>query len=72
MPVIIEKEDYDLWLDPGITDPAKMADLLKPFDSRKMRIYPVSSKVNNVKNDVPECMEEVTVGEEGSSQSNLF
>jgi putative SOS response-associated peptidase YedK len=72
MPVVIEKEDYDLWLDPDMTDPVKLADLLKSFDSRKMRIYPVSSAVNSVKNDVPECAEEVTVDDESSSQGNLF
>jgi putative SOS response-associated peptidase YedK len=45
MPVIIaKKDDYDLWLDPGVTDPAKVADL--------MRLYPVSSTVGNVKNSV--------------------
>jgi putative SOS response-associated peptidase YedK len=31
MPVIIQPGDYDLWLDPGVTDPAQVADLLKPF-----------------------------------------
>ncbi len=72
MPVVIEKKDYDLWLDPGMTDPVKLADLLKSFDSRNMRIYPVSSAVNSVKNDVPECAEEVTVDDESSSQGNLF
>ncbi|HEY6249597.1 MAG TPA: SOS response-associated peptidase, partial [Candidatus Angelobacter sp.] len=32
MPAILRREDYDLWLDPGITDPAKITDLLAPFD----------------------------------------
>lgn len=31
MPVIIEKDDYDLWLDPGMTNPAKLTDLVQPF-----------------------------------------
>ena len=34
MPVILQPNAYDLWLDPGVTDPAKVADLLKPFDAR--------------------------------------
>lgn len=29
MPVIIEKDDYDLWLDPGVTDSGKVSDLLR-------------------------------------------
>jgi putative SOS response-associated peptidase YedK len=31
MPAILRPDDYDLWLDPGITDPARVADLLAPF-----------------------------------------
>jgi putative SOS response-associated peptidase YedK len=46
MPVILQPSDFDLWLDPGITDPARVGDLLRPFDPRLMRIYPVSSTVN--------------------------
>lgn len=70
MPVILCPEDYDLWLNPGVTDPAKVADLLKPLDPRLMRVYPVSSTVNKVENDGPECAEESTL--EGSEQPRLF
>ncbi len=59
MPVILRREDYDLWLDPGISDPARTADLLSPFDSRKMKSYPVSTRVNSVHNDDPECAQEI-------------
>jgi putative SOS response-associated peptidase YedK len=72
MPVIIEKDDYDLWLDPGMTDPDKLTVLLKPFDSQKMRVYPVSSTVSSVKNDGPECAEESVSVQEGPAQSTLF
>jgi putative SOS response-associated peptidase YedK len=63
--------DYDLWLDSGVTDPAKVAGLMKPFDSRLMRVYPVSSTVSNVKNDGPECAEEID-GVHHAEQSSLF
>jgi putative SOS response-associated peptidase YedK len=72
MPVIIANDDYDLWLDPGVTDPAKVADLMKPFDSRLMRMYPVSSKVGRVKNDGPECAEESEAVSDETAQSSLF
>jgi len=72
MPVILQPSDYDLWLDPGVTDPAKVADLLKPFDARFMRVYPVSSTVNKVGNDVPECAAESGTVEESSAQQPLF
>jgi len=71
IPVILKKEDYDLWLDPGVTDPAKVADVLKPFDARLMRKYPVSTLVNKVENDGPECVQEIEIGT-CSTQSNLF
>ena len=73
MPVILRPDDYDLWLDPGVTDPARMAPLLKPFDARLMRMYPVSSRVNNVKYDDPECAREVIPEQPGPlEQKTLF
>lgn len=61
MPVILRREDYDLWLDPGVTNPKLVSELLRPFDARLMKMYPVSTLVNNVKNDSPECAEPVKV-----------
>jgi putative SOS response-associated peptidase YedK len=59
MPVILQPEDYDLWLDPGITTPARLQHLLRPFDAALMRKYPVSSKVGNPQFDSSECATEV-------------
>jgi putative SOS response-associated peptidase YedK len=71
MPVILLPEDYDLWLDPGVTDPQRVAGLLKPLDARLMRKYPVSSTVNKVENDGPECAQEVEA-ELSVAQAGLF
>jgi putative SOS response-associated peptidase YedK len=51
MPVILDPDGYDLWLDPGMTDMAVASELLKPYDSRLMRSYPVSARINHVAND---------------------
>jgi putative SOS response-associated peptidase YedK len=51
MPAILNEEDYDRWLDPGITDPERVADCLKPFDPKLMKKYPVSNRVNRPEND---------------------
>ena len=59
MPVILKPEDYDMWLDPGMTNPAGVADLLRPFDARLMKKYPVSTRVGNADNDDPECIREI-------------
>jgi putative SOS response-associated peptidase YedK len=72
MPVILSPDAYDLWLDPGVTDPAKVADLLQPFSARLMRVYPVSAAVNKVENDGPECAEESSAEDESSAQRTLF
>ena len=61
MPAILATEDYDLWLDPGVTDPARIADCVKPFDPRLMKKYPVSARVNRPENDGPECAQEVPI-----------
>jgi putative SOS response-associated peptidase YedK len=55
MPVILHPDDYDLWLDPGMNDVQAVSDLLKPYDARLMRCYPVSMRVNHVANDDDEC-----------------
>jgi len=55
MPVILERESYDLWLDPGMQDTAAAQDLLKPYDAALMRSYPISTRINNVGNDDEAC-----------------
>jgi putative SOS response-associated peptidase YedK len=55
MPVILNPDAYDLWLDPGFADVAAVSELLKPFDARLMKSYPVSARVGNVANDDAEC-----------------
>jgi putative SOS response-associated peptidase YedK len=55
MPVILNPDSYDLWLDPGMTDVRAAADLLRPYDARLMRCYPVSSRINHVANDDEAC-----------------
>jgi putative SOS response-associated peptidase YedK len=55
MPVILDPDDYDLWLDPGMRDAKAVTDLLKPFDAKLMGCYPVSVRVNQVTNDDEEC-----------------
>jgi len=70
MPVILRKDDYDLWLDPEMTNIETLSDLLKPFDARSMRSYAVNSRVNQVQNDDPECSAPVAL--ESAPQGRLF
>ena len=72
MPVILQPDDYDMWLDPGVTDPARVSDLLRPFDGRWMRLYPVGSRVNKVENEGPECAQEIPLTDDAPEQATLF
>ena len=69
MPVIIDPDGYDLWLDPGMQNVAAISELLKPYDAMLMRCYPVSNRVNHVGNDDVECSQPVEVAE---TQDRLF
>lgn len=55
MPVIIEPEDYGMWLDPG-PRPTDSLHLFRSYPAEKMQAYPVSTLVNNPRNDVADCV----------------
>ena len=65
IPVILDPDSYDLWLDPGM----KEAELLKPYDTRLMRCYPISTRINRVANDDEECSAPVELAQ---IQNRLF
>ncbi|QTH41828.1 SOS response-associated peptidase [Cohnella sp. LGH] len=58
MPVILHPEDEAFWLDRSNSDTKALTALLKPYPADKMRAYPVSPIVGNVKNDSEECIAE--------------
>src|SRR5579863_6706080 len=59
MPAILRTEDYDLWLDPGVKEAARVTDCLQPFNPRLMKKYPVGTRVNRAENDDQDCAREV-------------
>jgi putative SOS response-associated peptidase YedK len=58
MPVILRREDEAEWLDPDVTDPGIVA-LLQPYPAEATVAQPVSSAVNNTRNNGPELIEPV-------------
>jgi putative SOS response-associated peptidase YedK len=56
MPVILNPEDYELWLDRGVQETERLQTLLGPYASAGMRTYVVSRYVNSPRNDGPECI----------------
>jgi putative SOS response-associated peptidase YedK len=69
MPVILRKDDYDVWLDPGMTNVQVISELLKAYDARLMRSYPISTRINHVANDDEDCSRSVELVE---TQDRLF
>lgn len=69
MPVILGPDSYDQWLDPGMQNVSVISDLLKPFDARLMRCYPVSNRVKNVGNDDEQCLKAIELAD---VQKELF
>ncbi len=59
MPVIIEPEDYGVWLDPKADPKRELPHLLRPYRDGSLTAYPVSTTVNYAGNDVPACIEPI-------------
>jgi len=59
MPVIVDPNDYGLWMDPEVQEP----DLVSPVIDRNLggalEFYPVSAHVNDVRHDDPRCLEAI-------------
>jgi putative SOS response-associated peptidase YedK len=69
MPVILDPDCYDLWLDPGMKNVSAVSELLKPYDAAVMRRYPISPRINHVVNDDAECSVPLEIAQ---TQNDLF
>jgi putative SOS response-associated peptidase YedK len=56
MPVILGEANYDTWLDPELQDRQTLQRLLRSFNPDRMSARPVSTYVNNARNEGPECI----------------
>ncbi|GIW94550.1 MAG: DUF159 family protein [Pirellulaceae bacterium] len=61
MPVILEPEHYQRWLDPANHDVSSLQQLLVPNEQQPLRADPVSTYVNQVRNEGPRCIEAVAL-----------
>ena len=59
MPVILEREDYEEWLDPSVQKADALLHLMRPFSGAEMRAVPVNKVVNNARNEGPGCVEPI-------------
>ncbi|MEN8196793.1 MAG: SOS response-associated peptidase family protein, partial [Pseudomonadota bacterium] len=59
MPSILEPKDYARWLDPATHDAALRVMAKRTYPNKKTRFCRVSTAVNAVRNDGPECVAEL-------------
>lgn len=71
MPMLVHRDSWGGWLDPGVTDRDRLLGLLAPAAPGNLEAYPVSRAVGNVRNNGPELVEplplEDAVGGAGES-----
>lgn len=56
MPVILTQENEKIWLDQDVTETAQLKSLMVPYEAAFMNAYPISSFVNNARNEGQEIL----------------
>ena len=56
MPMLVEPQNWDKWLDPRIDDQDVLQQLLVPAAPGRLEAYAVSTEVNDVRNNGPELI----------------
>ena len=56
MPLFLEPDAFDAWLDPAPKPPEQLLELLIPAAPGRLDAYPVSTEVNNVANNGPDLI----------------
>jgi putative SOS response-associated peptidase YedK len=67
MPVILHEKDYPRWL----SDEVDASDLMVPFPSAQMKIWPVSTRVNKAGNEGADLLDRVEL-EDGGPPDTLL
>jgi putative SOS response-associated peptidase YedK len=56
MPMFVERQRYAAWLDPRLDSPDQLRSLLVPAAPGRLEATPVSTAVNNVRNNGPDLV----------------
>ncbi|GGD28762.1 SOS response-associated peptidase [Nocardioides daphniae] len=80
MPLMVERERWDDWLDPALGEVEQVGDLLVPAAPGVLEAYPVSTAVGNHRNNGPQLVEPLPLedvaghdtGAEGEGEDALF
>lgn len=57
MPVVLDREAEQMWLDPSLDDPRAALSYLRPEPPEAFEVYPVSSRVSSARNEGPNLIE---------------
>ncbi len=63
MPVVLEPDGWDAWLDPALRDPQQVCGLLAARPAGRFVAVPVSTAVNSARNNGPELVQPLAVDE---------
>jgi putative SOS response-associated peptidase YedK len=67
MPLMVERDRWDAWLDPAAADdPDALKGLLVPAAPGRLEAYPVGTAVNNVRNNGPELVDPLPAEDESA------
>lgn len=61
MPVMMPRDNWDAWLDPGLTEKESIKALMGVYPAELMDEYPVSTLVNKVQNNTPDLLTPIEV-----------
>jgi putative SOS response-associated peptidase YedK len=61
MPMLVEPQNWGRWLDPQLTDVEPLLELLVPAAPGRLEAYPVSTEVNDVRNNGPQLVQPLAV-----------
>jgi putative SOS response-associated peptidase YedK len=56
MPAILDAGEYETWLDPTVTDLARLRRLLRPYRAEAMEARPASDVVNDPRHEGADCL----------------
>jgi putative SOS response-associated peptidase YedK len=62
-PLVLDRADWEAWLDPELTDPAHISDLLTPRAPGRFTAYPVSRAVSSNRSNGPQLLEPLPASE---------
>jgi putative SOS response-associated peptidase YedK len=68
MPVMLEPDQFDMWLDTKNVDAQMAGALIAPLPDAKVAAHEISPRVNRVVNDAPDVLEPLTAQERAEQE----